>query len=199
MIEQISNWSKEIVISVIIVTIIELVLPDNSSKKYIKVIMGIFIVFVVISPLIKILGQSQKNIVFNVNEFSDEKNTIVSSSNGIVKNTDDSIRKIFSQNLINDLKVKLKEKGYVIDNVNFKISKDDSYNIEEISFKVIEKIKVENKKETKTIVDHIKTVKIKIEDNKKEINSIISANEKSSLIDFISSTYEIDKSKIIIE
>lgn len=199
MIEQISNWSKEIVISVIIITIIELLLPENSLKKYIKVIMGIFIVFVVISPLIKILSQSQQNTVFNVRDFNDGKKIMVNSSNDIVKSTDDSIRKIFSQNLINDLKIKLKEKGYIVDNVIFKISKDNSYNIEEIRLKVIEKIKVENNKETKTIVDHIKTVKIKIEDNKKESNSIISVNEKSSLIDFISSTYEIDKSKIIIE
>ena len=34
--EKISMWSREIVISVILTTVIEMILPENKSKKYIN-------------------------------------------------------------------------------------------------------------------------------------------------------------------
>ena len=47
----ISTWSRGIVISVIITIVIEMILPDNNSKKYIKIVLGIFVVYSIISPV----------------------------------------------------------------------------------------------------------------------------------------------------
>ena len=49
--EQISVWARSIVISVILAIMIEMILPENNSKKYIKIIVGIFIVYSIISPI----------------------------------------------------------------------------------------------------------------------------------------------------
>ena len=43
MIDWFRAWSKGIVVAVIIATIIEMILPDNTSKKYIKIIKNRFI------------------------------------------------------------------------------------------------------------------------------------------------------------
>ena len=36
MVEWISNWAESIIVAVIIATIIEMILPEGNSKKYIK-------------------------------------------------------------------------------------------------------------------------------------------------------------------
>ena len=40
-----NTWLQGIIVCVIIVTIIELILPSGSTKKYIKVVLGMFILF----------------------------------------------------------------------------------------------------------------------------------------------------------
>ena len=52
MINFLSNWIEQIAIAVIIVSIIELILPKGNLKKYIKVVLGIYIIFCMISPFV---------------------------------------------------------------------------------------------------------------------------------------------------
>ena len=48
-----SSWAEQIVLAVIIATIIELILPNSKNKKYIQMVIGIYIMFNIISPIIK--------------------------------------------------------------------------------------------------------------------------------------------------
>ena len=52
MVSWLSNWAEAIIIAVIIATIIEMILPEGSSKKYIKVVIGVYILFTIVSPVI---------------------------------------------------------------------------------------------------------------------------------------------------
>ena len=52
MINFLSNWIEQIAIAVIIVSIFELILPKGNLKKYIKVVLGIYIIFCMISPFV---------------------------------------------------------------------------------------------------------------------------------------------------
>ena len=52
MISFLKNWIEQIVISVIIVSIFELLIPNGKIKKYIKVVLGIYIIFCIISPFV---------------------------------------------------------------------------------------------------------------------------------------------------
>ena len=53
MIEFISSWAEQIVLAVIVATIIELILPKNKNKKYIQMVIGVYVLFNIISPIIK--------------------------------------------------------------------------------------------------------------------------------------------------
>ena len=53
MISLFSSWARGIVIAVVVSTIIEMILPNGSSKKYVKSVIGIYILFVIISPVDK--------------------------------------------------------------------------------------------------------------------------------------------------
>ena len=52
MIEFFSTWAEQIVLAVIIATIIEMLLPNNKNKKYVQMIIGIYILFNIISPIV---------------------------------------------------------------------------------------------------------------------------------------------------
>ena len=52
MIKFLSNWVQQIALAVIIVSIFELILPNGNLKKYIKIILGIYVIFCLISPFV---------------------------------------------------------------------------------------------------------------------------------------------------
>ena len=53
MVEFLSSWAKSLGLAIVIVSILEMLLPNNKTKKYIRMIMGIYILFSIISPFIK--------------------------------------------------------------------------------------------------------------------------------------------------
>lgn len=53
MIKFLSSWAKGLGLAIVIVSILEMLLPNNKSKKYIRMVMGIFILFNMISPFIQ--------------------------------------------------------------------------------------------------------------------------------------------------
>jgi len=58
MVNWLNSWLRGIVIAVIISTIIEMIIPNGNIKKYIKTVMGVYLIFVIISPIIsKITGK----------------------------------------------------------------------------------------------------------------------------------------------
>lgn len=197
MLEWFRSWATGIVIAVIIATIIEMILPNSTSKKYIKIIIGIFIVYTIISPVIgSFKGEDLNNYIKVENYIQSSSNAL--QTNEISDNAQSSIKKIYAQNLQNDLKTKLKEKGYISNNINISISNDDKYNIERIDIKVDEKVTNSNQdeKQVKTIVDNIKAIKIKVKKDDSQNNAIITENDKNEIKEYIKQIYQIDLNNI---
>ena len=197
MLEWFRSWATGIVIAVIIATIIEMILKNSTSKKYIKIIIGIFIVYTVISPVIgSFKGEDLNNYIKVENYIQSSSNAL--QTNEVSDNAQSSIKKIYAQNLQNDLKIKLKEKGYISNNINISISNDDKYNIERIDIKVDEKVTNSNQdeKQVKTIVDNIKAIKIKVKKDDSQNNAIITENDKNEIKEYIKQIYQIDLNNI---
>ena len=197
MLEWFRSWATGIIIAVIIATIIEMILPNSTSKKYRKIIIGIFIVYTIISPVIgSFKGEDLNNYIKVENYIQSNSNAL--KTNEVSDNAQSSIKKIYSQNLQNDLKTKLKEKGYISNNINISISNDDKYNIERIDIKVDEKVTNSNQdeKQVKTIVDNIKAIKIKVKKDDSQNNAIITENDKNEIKEYIKQIYQIDLNNI---
>ena len=60
MVNWLNTWAQRIIIVVIICTIIEMILPEGKNKKYIKIVMGIYVVFTIISPIIAKINNKEK-------------------------------------------------------------------------------------------------------------------------------------------
>ena len=53
MIEFLSGWAKSLGVTIVVVSILEMLLPNNKTKKYIRMVMGVFVLFQIISPFIQ--------------------------------------------------------------------------------------------------------------------------------------------------
>lgn len=52
MIEFVKGWCEEIIVSVIVSLIVEMFVPKGNIKKYVRVVVGIYIVFVILNPIV---------------------------------------------------------------------------------------------------------------------------------------------------
>ena len=195
MIEFLSSWAQGIIVAVIIATLIEMILPNNSSKKYVKVVIGMYILFTIVSPIIKKLGG--KDINLNTINIEKYERQISKSDNTISRKFEDnntrSIKDIYVSNLKADISAKLKEKGYEIDTSDIQIKNDENYTIEKITLKLI---KMEQKQEKNNEIV-INTVEIGNTISQKD-SKTLSDGDKQEVKDYISETYDIDKKNINI-
>ena len=195
MIEFLSSWAQGIIVAVIIATLIEMILPNSSSKKYVKVVIGMYILFTIVSPIIKKLGGKDINLnTINIEKYEQQ---ISKSDNTISRKFEDnntrSIKDIYVSNLKADISAKLKEKGYEIDTSDIQIKDDENYTIEKITLKLI---KMEQKQEKNNEIV-INTVEIGNAISQKD-SKTLSDDDKQEVKDYISETYDIDKKNINI-
>lgn len=195
MIEFLSSWAQGIIVAVIIATLIEMILPNSSSKKYVKVVIGMYILFTIVSPIVKKLGGKDINLnTINIEKYEQQ---ISKSDNTISRKFEDnntrSIKDIYVSNLKADISAKLKEKGYEIDTSDIQIKDDENYTIEKITLKLI---KMEQKQEKNNEIV-INTVEIGNTISQKD-SKTLSDDDKQEVKDYISETYDIDKKNINI-
>ena len=195
MIEFLSSWAQGIIVAVMIATLIEMILPNGSSKKYVKVVIGMYILFTIVSPIIKRVGGKDINLnTINIEKYEQQ---IAKSDNTISRKFEDnntrSIKDIYVSNLKADISAKLKEKGYEIDTSDIQIKDDESYTIEKITLKLI---KTEQKQEKNNEIV-INTVEIGNTISQKD-SKTLSDDDKQEVKDYISETYDIDKKNINI-
>ena len=195
MIEFLSSWAQGIIVSVIIATLIEMILPNSSSKKYVKVVIGMYILFTIVSPIIKKLGGKDINLnTINIEKYEQQ---ISKSDNTISRKFEDnntrSIKDIYVSNLKADISAKLKEKGYEIDTSDIQIKDDENYTIEKITLKLI-KMEQKQGKNNEIVIN---TVEIGNTISQKD-SKTLSDDDKQEVKDYISETYDIDKKNINI-
>ncbi|MBP3463402.1 MAG: stage III sporulation protein AF [Clostridia bacterium] len=181
MLDFLVSWAEQLIIALVIIIIIEMILPSgNNYKKYIKVILGIFLLYTIISPIIskKLNNFEFKEVISNayIDNTTEPRNII-----NYNKQIEETYKIKFEENL-NDF---LKENGYEICD----LKQDIKYENEEI---IINKLELEIKEYTSE--ETIKIEKVEINDKNQ-----ISQEKLEEIKKKISATYEIDENKILIE
>ncbi len=137
------DWISDICVSILFMTAVELVLPENSIKKYSKFVLGLIFIVVVINPIIGFIKQDSnlyKDITLNedyVNKFDSYlENNLDEYSERIKKTTINSFEENLSRNCENLLKNNFKKNNF---NVDVSVSyEDENFKIEELIVKVEE-------------------------------------------------------------
>lgn len=140
MIEFISSWAKSLGLAIVIVSILEMLLPNNKNKKYIRMVMGIYILFNIVSPFI-----NNKDI-FNIEDIDLEKYAMEQETSSQLQSEEvdqtsmnKRIEELYIEELEKDITQKLEEQGYKVESCKVKATISDEENesgIEEIKIKV---------------------------------------------------------------
>lgn len=186
--EILKDWISDICVSILFMTAVELVLPENSIKKYSKFVLGLIFIVVVINPIIGFIKQDSnlyKDITLNedyVNKFDSYlENNLDEYSERIKKTTINSFEENLSRNCENLLKNNFKKNNF---NVDVSVSyEDENFKIEELIVKV-EELGIKNVETVEKVVigsvnnyDSVSKESSKVKEIKKFLSNELNISE----------------------
>lgn len=164
MIEVISSWAKSLGVTIVLVSILEMILPNNKTKKYIRMVLGIFVIFNIISPFIQNKDKLSLASINLEDYYTEENSNVVNYDNSNINedtNTlnqtsmDQRIKELYQDELEKDITKKVEEQGYKISSckvqaeVPTKESQEENQTgISKIELRIKEKIENESNDDT---------------------------------------------------
>lgn len=183
-----SSWASGVIVAIIAAKILEMLLPEGNNKKYIKVIIGIYVLFTIISPVVSGLLDEE----FNIEAIFASASEYEYSTEQVEANNDKLILSTYTTNLKEDVKKKLSDKGYKADEINIEVGTNEA------NYGQIQKMDIiVSKMEEEKKVQEIEKIDINIS-NKAEEKVKIPQKEVDELRKYLAETYEIDENNIII-
>ena len=202
MITYISSWARQVIVTVVIAIILEMILsPNSKSTKYIKTVIGIYVVYTIVAPGLRLIGG--KNLDFaNI----DYENYLTSSDiyqnleKDVGKIETDSFEETYKLNLKQDMENKLREKGYIVSNIKLEVNLEENNEqygrIENIELNISKKANEDNNENEK---NEIAVNKIKIgEQTNSTIKRQLTEEEEREIKMFMSEEYGINNKQISI-
>ena len=182
MINFINSWLEGIVIAVVVSVIIEMIIPEGKNKKYIKTIIGIYIMFVIISPIIS-----------NKNSINAEK-LLKTTSNGYSKeietiNINKEMQMAYEEKMNQAIAEELLAKGYTLTKMELSY-KTQEENFGEINGIEIYIVKEENK------VKNIEKISIDVSQEYNDNEEKISQEEAEKIKGILSEYCGISREQI---
>ena len=192
-----SSWVKNLAVALMIVSILEMILPNNKTKKYVKMVMGLYILFSIIAPFIENSSKFNLNNI-DFNSYIEETQSTSSISEDVDQTSmDNRLNQIYKEQLEEDIIKKVKEKGYEVESckVVAHISQNDN-GIEKVTLKISGKTSQnKNSQENETTIeDKIVTEVQKIQ----KVDISISKNEDNDDEQEVEDTAKITKTDIKI-
>ena len=193
MVEFISSWVEQITIAVVIASLFEMLLPKGKIKKYVKTIIGIYIIFNIISPFI-----SNKEIMniqnFDIKEYIDDSQLEVSAETKVDQTSmDKRLKQLYIEELEKDISKKVEENGYKVKKCNVDAVLEGSN--EKTGITKVDLVVKKDNEEQKSDIQSIEKIQIDISEEKE-------ISESKNILDLkhnLSSYYEIDEKIIKIK
>lgn len=192
MIEWISSWAQGIVVAVIVGTIIEMILPEGNNKKYVKTIIGIYILFTIIVPVINKF--TKEPLKLDISKYERVLET-TSKVENVEEKVNENIENAYKLNLEEDIKEKIIEKNYEVIKIEVDlefINSNNYGNINKIS------LNIKKKDDESQKIKKVEIVEIGNQKASKELNEAISSEERTNLKKYLSEEYQIKEENIII-
>lgn len=197
MINFINSWAQGIILAVIIATIIEIILPEGKNKKYVKTVIGIYILFTIIYPLINKFTKLNINTLI---ENTTKQMSTYQESNSLKIDTDKYIESTYKKKIEEDIKNKANEKNLNITFLNVYIETEDENRYGMLNNLVMKVEKGKTKEKNSNTVNQIKEVNISknVQNNETIENKTVTEKEINEFKEYINTTYYLEKEKIHI-
>lgn len=163
MINFLSSWAEQIVLAVIIATLFELILPKNKNKKYIQMVIGVYVLFNIISPIL------ETEQVFSFDEYNIEKDNVASGEVLDQTSMDERIEKIYLDELEDTVITKFEKQGFKVKKCTIDAELDSSKKNAGIHLITVKLETTENSEQIDEIKKDIAT-EFEIEEDKININ-----------------------------
>ena len=165
-----------------------MILPNGNIKKYIKVVIGIYILFSIACPILeKISSKVDVSNILNISDYEEKLNKSYEKvSERLEANNNRNIKDIYKENLENDIKTRLQQKNYGINDLKIIIKDDDKYTISKIEINVY----VKNKSKT------ISNIEVNLEEQKN--TSKLTSDQIEEIKRYITETYNISEDIITV-
>lgn len=176
--EYINNFVITLVATMIFMTAVDIISPDNSMKKYIKFVLGLILISVMINPIIKFFTGGEQELVntiknyesmfyegiINENEKDTNKNQIESFKNNLNSNCNSLLKEEFSDKDFKsnvECEIDLQSMTYNIESLEV--------GVKENGIKIVDSIKININEESEQAISNDEKV-----ENAEEIKNYLS-------------------------
>ena len=198
MIKFINSWAQGIILAVIIATIIEIILPEGKNKKYVKTVIGVYILFTIIYPLINKFTKTNINTLI---ENTTKQMSTYQENNSLKIDTDKYIESTYKKKIEEDIRKRANEKNLNITLLNVYIETEDENRYGMLNSIVMKVEKNETSKKNND-VNQIKGINISKNVQNNEIienkDKTVTEKEINEFKEYINATYYLEKEKIHI-
>lgn len=174
MIKFLSTWIQGIAIAVILASIFEMIIPKGNIKKYVKIILGIYVVLAIVSPFAKAKNLYSTNVSQAINDFTENMTSSNYSKEKI--SSEKNLDKIYKNTFEKEIVKTIENEGFSVYRCNVKgvfDAEKDNAGISKIDI-VLESSKI-NKKLPSVAKDETRS------NNLKERQGLENANESYNL------------------
>ncbi|SJZ37188.1 stage III sporulation protein AF [Garciella nitratireducens] len=212
MIEFLGSWIKNIAVVIIFITFLEILLPNNSMRKYIQAIAGLLVMIVILTPIIEFLNQDI-DIQDILSQSYDEMEQIdMENKKEVLKEEQNKMAiELYIKKIESKIKNQVEEK---IKGIKIDVEVEVFTNPKEENFSQIKQVKIYinkdgdkdkvlEKNNEKTFIEPIKRIEIgSIDKNSmqetQQEESIISLEEKRKIKEMILDFYNVPIENISI-
>ena len=177
--EYLNNFIITLVATMIFMTSIEIIAPDNSMKKYIKFVLGLILISVMINPIIKFFTGGEQEVINRIKWYEDMLNLGVTNegeSKEVIEKQKEAFKSNLNSNCDNLLKEKFSDKNFKSDiKCNINLS-DMTYSIDSLEvgvrengIRLVDKIRINVNDESEEAVSNNEKI-----DNEEEIKNYLS-------------------------
>ncbi|MBF8982656.1 stage III sporulation protein AF [Lutibacter sp. B2] len=141
MFDFLKDWIKNIVILIIFITMLELLLPNSSMKKYVNMVVGLLLIIVILNPLVLIVNKNIdiENEVFKTSVEID-KNAVVLTHSNLEKTQENQMIQVYKRKIEQHIKERVLHNNPVdVKNVYMEIDEDQTSD----NFGNIQNLKIE--------------------------------------------------------
>lgn len=203
MLEWLKLWANQVIVAVIIAVIFELIIPNGKNKKYIKMVINLYVLFVLINPIISKFAKIEE---FNLSKYDYEKyiNNQVSKQTSSNLNSEELIQNTYEKSIKEDIIKKLEANGYNASNISIHINNSKGENYGQINWiklsvaKIVESdaIVVLEQNNSSIQINRIENVNINSEEKDKK--KALKKSEIEKLKKILAQEYNIPKENIEI-
>ncbi|NMD70187.1 stage III sporulation protein AF [Bacillus sp. DNRA2] len=195
------EWITNIILFVLLATVIDMLLPNSTLQKYTKMVTGLLLIAVILTPIFKLIsGDFEKQLAtisLRGNDETKNMESLIESKKKEIQTSQQAyILETMAVQLEKDANEELMEKhGLNISNIKFVINEDQMQNFPDNLEKVIVQLE-----EPKISADAVEVVKpVEISANEPLPSERENEHEKPEIVSFLSQKWDIDERTIEVE